>query len=51
MLESGLNKSKNIMTLAHGVKITSLKDGYRCIRLDVTHNSSEGALDIENVKW
>ena len=51
MLAPGFDQSTFFMTLARGVKITSLKDGYRCIRLDVTHNSSEGALDIENVKW
>ena len=51
MLAPSFDQSTFFMTLARGVKITSLKDGYRCIRLDVTHNSSEGALDIENVKW
>lgn len=44
-------KSTFFLTLARGVRITSLKSGYKCIRLDVTHNSSEGNLDIDNVKW
>lgn len=51
MLAPGFDQSTFFMTLARGVKITSLKDSYRCIRLDVTHNSSEGALDIDIVKW
>lgn len=44
-------KSTFFLTLARGVRITSLKSDYKCIRLDVTHNSSEGKLDIDNIKW
>lgn len=51
MLSPEYDKSTFFLTLARGVRITSLKHGYHCVRLDVTHNTSEGTLDIDNVKW
>lgn len=51
MLAPDFERSTFLLTLARGVRITSLKSGYKCIRLDVTHNSSEGNLDIDNVQW
>ena len=47
----GFNQSLFFLTLARGVKMTWLKDGFRCIKLDVTHDSSEGDLDLNNVNW
>lgn len=51
MLDEDYDKSTFFMTIARGVKITSLKESYKCIRLDVTHNASEGELDINIIKW
>ena len=51
ILAPDFERSTFFLTLARGVRITSLKSGYKCIRLDVTHNSSEGNLDIDNVQW
>ena len=51
MLAPDFEKSTFFLTLARGVRITSLKSGYKCIRLDVTHNSAEGKLDIDKVQW
>lgn len=51
MLAPDFDKSTFLLALGRGVRITSLKSGYKCVRLDVTHNSSEGKLDIDDVKW
>lgn len=51
MLAEDYDKSTFFLTIARAVKITSVKDGYMCIRLDVTHNTSEGELDINNINW
>ena len=49
--DPNFDRSTFLLTIARSVRITSLKTGYKCVRLDVTHNSSEGYLDIDNVKW
>lgn len=51
MFAPDFERSTFFLTLARGVRITSLKSGYKCIRLDVSYNSSEGNLDIDNVQW
>lgn len=51
MLDENFHSDSFLMCLSRGVKIYSLKDGFKCVCLNVTHDASQGDLDLKKVSW
>lgn len=51
ILSDNFNSSQFVLYLARGIRITQPTNNFIYIRLDITHNTSEGSLDIESVSW
>jgi len=51
IFDSGFNSNQFILSLGRGIRINYPKNNINIVRLDVTHNTSEGSLDIDGVSW
>lgn len=51
LLDENFHSDRFLMCLSRGVKIYSLKDGFKCVCLNITHDVSQGKMDLEKVSW